>query len=867
MKNFINRDTERKIINEAIQKINIGENVVIWIEGDSGVGKSFLLKYSLKKINTPLFKYLNCKEIYKCEKQDLSQEFSFISNILITLQAKDSTTYHNCLYDYFDNINHINFYEIMETVLPNFKPLNWSKDLFEKFNIQSRAPQQYILDKALKTSVILYLSEIILELLEIYYKESNVLFCIDDVIWMDKASMETIETILSKIRLEKKYTVSISLFVTSRSQHNLESNEEQNSYKKFEANIFNEFYAFNYDILLSNFNIKTIREYLQENERIELLCYTQSLYSITFGNPQELAQTLKFDNNEIIKKINNTSKNSACNISEHYFTSELIYSLQKKNEYTIYILSLISIIEKNIQPYFLLCLCKQCIEIINKSIFELAKYEDALNLLIHKDILTNEYDSISIKHDSIKTLIITYITESGDFQEIGNIVVQFILHNKTTKEQNNIFRINLALSILQKIDPAQGFNVIINSLNNPMFCESENIRIAANCFYSCFHQVELDTINEVIIPKILVMLMSTSQYDLVLKICKILFDKLNQFTYDNKIIYLTNYAKTLINLGYINQHDKMLDAIFIIDILIKIVNNENDRLLAYLLKMSAHEHVLEFEKIKESYSKASEILDKNHNLHPKTISTFYRNKGLVKFHANLTEDYLNAYSYAKKIDNNNEKNIMMGTSQNNLGLSFFYNGEINQALKCFKNAYSCLLDAGHETLRVLNNISICYFMLGDFSTSYKYILEAKCIPLKGVFESKSIEVNLSLIMYKNNQILEAEKRLDNIIEEYNAGNIMTDTAAYSTAMVNRGYIYMEKQQYLDAYRLYKQSKCHIYKNKNELEQQKRDYLCNLCLYKENILENFQFQHIDIEENYYIMYKRPYSLILFAFYII
>ena len=91
MKNFINRDTERKIINEAIQKINIGENVVIWIEGDSGVGKSFLLKYSLKKINTPLFKYLNCKEIYKCEKQDLSQEFSFISNILITLQAKDST--------------------------------------------------------------------------------------------------------------------------------------------------------------------------------------------------------------------------------------------------------------------------------------------------------------------------------------------------------------------------------------------------------------------------------------------------------------------------------------------------------------------------------------------------------------------------------------------------------------------------------------------------------------------------------------------------------------------------------------------------------------------------------------------------------
>ncbi|KAI4446755.1 hypothetical protein C823_001273 [Eubacterium plexicaudatum ASF492] len=85
----------------------------------------------------------------------------------------------------------------------------------------------------------------------------------------------------------------------------------------------------------------------------------------------------------------------------------------------------------------------------------------------------------------------------------------------------------------------------------------------------------------------------------------------------------------------------------------------------------------------------------------------------------------------------NDKNIMMGTCHNNLGLSYFYSGDIEEALECFERSYHFLQDANYDLLRVLNNISMCYLMLNDFSASYDFILKAKCIPLKGIFESKA----------------------------------------------------------------------------------------------------------------------------------
>jgi tetratricopeptide (TPR) repeat protein len=350
--------------------------------------------------------------------------------------------------------------------------------------------------------------------------------------------------------------------------------------------------------------------------------------------------------------------------------------------------------------------------------------------------------------------------------------------------------------------------------------------------------------------------------------CELLMHNFDLISHNNKKIYLTCYAKVLIDIGNIKEsHTGESYALQILDKLISCSDNDNELLLTYLLKMSAHEHVLEFQEIKELYKKSNKIIENNPHLDHISLSKFYRNKGLVAFHTELENDYLKAYEYAQKIKDYSMRNIMEGTCHNNIGLMYFYKGDLTQALNHFNSAYNSLNCVGYDMLRVVNNIATCYFMLGDFENSYKYIAIAKSHPLKGIFEELCIDVNLALNLYKCGQKTEAKRRLDCIINEYNSQNTRTDTAVYSAAMVNRGYIYLVEEDYINAYKMFKSSTCHTYKNKNDIEQRKREELCMICLHKEGILTDAIKNHIDLNEQTNIIFERPYSLMLLAFYII
>ncbi len=57
MGKFLDRIDERKILAEAIHNINAKKDVMVWIDGESGVGKSYLLKHSLNKIASAVISY------------------------------------------------------------------------------------------------------------------------------------------------------------------------------------------------------------------------------------------------------------------------------------------------------------------------------------------------------------------------------------------------------------------------------------------------------------------------------------------------------------------------------------------------------------------------------------------------------------------------------------------------------------------------------------------------------------------------------------------------------------------------------------------------------------------------------------------
>ena len=868
MGKFFNRIEERKKLDEAINNINSKKDVMIWLDGESGVGKSYLLKYSLEQVTCPIFEFLGCKKVYKCDKQDLNQEFSFISLLLTTLQNKNPKMFQNQIYNYFEKHNYIHLFEALEVVIPNIPVLKWAKDIFDKYNYQTQESKNFIADKTLKPAMILCFSEIILQLLELHYGGNNILLCIDDMIWMDTSSLRTLETILSKLKSSNKYSFSISFFITTRDRKSLESNDK-NNYDKIETDFFNEFFSLNYQIPLKNFKQTTIREAIYEENRHGLIKYVESIYRITEGNPQEFTQTLKFEDKEIIQRINNISvHNEASKQDSNYFTRELLETLSISNEYALLIIGIASVVEKNLNPQLLLSICINCSTQMNKKTFNYVEYENAIVLLKEKSIIIEE-DFICVKHDSTKNLMIEYLYETGDIEIIGNAIAECFINDTLAKDEYYLSRIKVALGILQSINPYHCFEMFDKLiLDDRRNYSPDNIEIVATSICRCFKSINAFQINNIIIPKILQSLVSTAKYHTANTLCEILNARFNDMSAQNKIIFLTCYAKVLIDLGLIRKNKSRNScAIDVVDTLIAHSQDDSELLLAYLLKMSAHEHVLEFQEIKEVYEKASEIVNQSKSLNLVSLSKFYRNKGLVTFHAELEESYLKAYEYALKIEDNNLCNIMKGTSLNNLGLSYFYQGEIEKALQCFKESYKHLSLGGYDLLRVTNNISICYFMMGDFENSYKYITIAKSIPLKGVFEEICVDVNLSLNMYKRGQVDEAKERLNRIIEEYEYKSIQTDTVAYSAATINRGYIEFLEENYIDAYKLFKTSKKHKYKNANELEQEKRDFLCNLSLQKENIIQSSPKEYIDFTETTNDIFKRPYALILLAFYVI
>lgn len=87
-------------------------------------------------------------------------------------------------------------------------------------------------------------------------------------------------------------------------------------------------------------------------------------------------------------------------------------------------------------------------------------------------------------------------------------------------------------------------------------------------------------------------------------------------------------------------------------------------------------------------------------------------------------------------------------------------------------------------------------------------------------------------------------------------------------MVNRGYYYFEKEEYLNAYEDYNKSKFFSYRYNNDLQQQKRDAVMNLCLQKLGIKSVIDITgHLDIEDKNTNLFTKLYSVIAFAYYIV
>ena len=283
-------------------------------------------------------------------------------------------------------------------------------------------------------------------------------------------------------------------------------------------------------------------------------------------------------------------------------------------------------------------------------------------------------------HDSIAQLILTLISQNGDYVVYSNIISEFLLGSEKFEYKLNS-KDFLALKLLCESNPKQCFL----HFKEMFLVKSEQLEIefallgsAAYCSDLC---VQTEENTRFMATKIISLLVSNAKLQSAQRLChtiyKVFLQHLEEF---EQIEFLMNYIKVQVDLS--NLDVEFESAIQLFEILKNnyIIGNYTLKLSIYLLGMSVYEHVLLHDEINNLFYCAKTLVKEHSDrIDHDVLAIYYRNMGLCYPHSELKSEYFKSLLQALQITNKYQRHLIFGTSMNNLGLSYFYNGEIEKA--------------------------------------------------------------------------------------------------------------------------------------------------------------------------------------------
>lgn len=869
MQKFFDRKTAFQDVQEAINQIDKGMSTAIWVEGRSGVGKTRFMEYVYtqeKELN--IFTFLADEIFYKCEHGSIDSSFEFVVAIVFELQRANPSFFERFIQDYFDCIEHISFLDACCLVLPQIKGFKAIGNLLETKYKNITTMQSKISDRLVTYQLIDLFSDLILAFLNNIFSASNIMFCIDDAQWLDQSSVRVFETLVKKSRQGTQNSI-ISVFLNIHEKSELSDKEKQNYLNIYR--IFSCLYPDMKTIYLENFDLPTTTEVIQDTKRCYLVEQIPLLYKITNGNPLELEHTLRFPDEKIRDILQREAINNHGSYQEDTFTTERVAELYYQKPIYAMILNILSVLRHHISVQLLF----KCVEKLYHILFQdMCLFFDFSNALIYLEnkgyiTYTSWNTEVVLAHNSIYRIIVDYLSQNGEYIIYGKMIASVFLesgYNNFLKARTHQL---LALKLLCEVAPQEcleSLQKIYNQSGEQLEPEFYIFGADAVCSdYLCQSQDNILFAVNKILPK----LISSANLTVAQHLCHTIYaDSEICLSEQEQIMYLINYIKAQIDLSVVNTGSE--SAIILFEKLYKYnIINKDLELKVLLLGMSVYEHVLAHNKILELFSEAKSIVDTyGEMITDTTMSVFYRNKGLCFPHSELRYDYFQSLLFANRITNVTRRQLLFGTSMNNLGLSYFYRGSIKLAKYAFSSAKKHLNHVGYNTARISNNIGACCYMFHDYQTAYKFFSIAASEQTEGIFMRLCIQTNLALTLYAIDKHDKAKFILDALIEEYIQGEPQSqDTLIYCAAMINRGYIAFQEKDYFKAADYYQKSLLHTYRYQNKEQIWKREKMRDISIQYGINDNNRSKTNMDLTDTLYDFYKKPYSLIPFAFYVI
>lgn len=755
--NFFDREIERKIISDIVKEMENGKSRCIWIEGESGTGKSYFAKYILKQSRLPIFIYDDYSLIYKCNSNDIKKEFNYIIKIAVSFQTLHPKEFDRFLTKYFEKLSPISWVEVLIELIPDITYTSWAKNLLKTPLNKLENPKKTITEKMYSSGLNKFFSELIIFMLSKVMLKEHIVLCIDDACWLDEQSIKTLKMVLNLSKNNPEISIKISFIIVTRSKKSLTDFEE--NYDLLEEYL-NEVYENIFYFKIKNFNYSTTREYIKNKKGDFVEEKVSNIYEITSGNPQELFQTLKFTNAEIYDLISK-QETAPSLIPQNYLSIELLLKLNKKNIYTFPIIGCLSIVRNDIIKNALLLSSKGIIENVFKNTFNYQLYDKCIELLAANDII-NKNQNIELSHDSIKEIVIQYLKNSGDYPHYMDEITETIKKLCNEFREGNFYLTEL-LRLYNEYNPIRCFDEYKKQFKKQYY-DNNIIKIVAEALTKDLAPYTADNIGKYIIP-IIIECNFSGYYDLSFRICEIIYSLKNELPSIDLFDYLINFSKILIDKGFLNNKHKFNAIVLLDEALNCKYLTANKKIEGYLVSMSAYEHILNFEKISK-LNQSAKFLVSDDDVSYTFKAMFLRNQGLICSHMNLENTYLESIKLANKIEDDREKNLMLGTCYNNLGLSYLYNGQIKEAINSFTISKRNLEMIGFDIFRVINNLGVCYILQNDFAKAYEYLLQAKSLNLSCVFEKICIQNNISIVNWKLNNKESAFEIINNIIQEY-----------------------------------------------------------------------------------------------------
>ena len=850
---FLNRDKQRSLLKQCLDKIQNGIEQCIWVEGSSGTGKTYFVKYMKKQENPPVFCFDDYSWLYKCNSNDINKEFSYIIALVSDFQIKHPDEFNNYLIKYFNKINSTSWVEVLVHLIPNIKFTEWAKDIINYSAGDILNAKNDISSRLYSQGLPKFFAELIIYMLSKVEKREKVLFCIDDACWLDDNSIKTINIILNMLLFSDTPNFKISFAIITRRKGELEHGTS--NYEILE-NVLKDYFGTLEYIYIKNFDIETTKKYVELMNKTVILEKSSSIYRITNGNPQELYQALKIDSEDLLELCENQSNNTI----NMPISNELIFNYINKNLCVLPILASISLVHTTIPQSWLPILVQSICNRVHIS-FSSSSYDESIVLLEENELITNKKDKIIIGHDSIKEIIRSFLQENGEYPDyIDAIATGLEICSEPLNVMKEIFY------LYADYNSPKCFNFFVRNHVSGNILDADIYKVVIGSLIKDCSLFTPDNLNNVIVPVIIKECTFLSLYDDVYEACRIVYYMMGDLTPKIMFQYLTLFSKVLIDMARLDTNQQF-NAISIINEALQIENLSADaKIEAHLLAMSAYEHILDFDNILENNIKATRIYSA-YAVSDFLKAMYLRNQGLVKSHIELKESYEEAISYAEKIDDIRQKNLMLGTCHNNLGLSYWYSNDLANAKVHFYMAKQYLESIGYDIFRVLNNISMCYLLEGDLPKAYKYLLQAKALNIDCIFEKLCIQSNLAIIEWKLGQKESAKQISLDIYNEYINDNKQTaDELIYSSTMVNLGYFSFCEGNYLEAANRYKESQFFKYRYNNEEQFNKRQAMIEICLSKINLLPSKKI-NMDLDDKGQDIFKCMYAPISFAYYVI